>query len=103
MLLSSCVIPVKAEKAYMGECINVMTQALQTEDSSPLLGLTIQNVYTELRKGNKNAVMVVRKSKAYSQKENPNGQSSGCNCSAGATGWDHVARGGGLAPKPSHT
>ena len=25
---SSCVIPVKAEKAYTGECINIMTQAL---------------------------------------------------------------------------
>ena len=25
---SSCVIPMKAEKVYMGECINVMTQAL---------------------------------------------------------------------------
>ena len=25
---SSCVIPMKAEKAYMGECINVMTQVL---------------------------------------------------------------------------
>ena len=28
---SSHVIPMKAEKAYMGECINIMTQALQTE------------------------------------------------------------------------
>ena len=25
---SSCVMPIKAEKAYTGECINVMTQAL---------------------------------------------------------------------------
>ena len=25
---SSCVIPVKAEKAYTGKCINIMTQAL---------------------------------------------------------------------------
>ena len=40
---SSCVKPMKAEKAYMGEHINVMTQALQTEDGSLLQGLTIQN------------------------------------------------------------
>ena len=25
---SSCVIPMKAEKAYTGECINIMTQVL---------------------------------------------------------------------------
>ena len=64
---SSHVVPVKAEKAYMGEHINVMTQALWTEDSSLLQGLTIQNAYTELRKGSKNAVVVVRNSIAYSQ------------------------------------
>ena len=57
----------KAEKAYMGEHINIMTQALQTKDSSLPQGLTIQNVYTELRKGSKNAVMVVRNSMAYPQ------------------------------------
>ena len=27
---SSCIIPVKAGRAYTGECINVMVQALQT-------------------------------------------------------------------------
>ena len=64
---SSHVIPVKVEKAYMGEHINVMTQALQTEDSSLLQGLTMQNAYTELRKGSKNSVMVVRNSTAYPQ------------------------------------
>ena len=64
---SSYVIPIKAEKAYTGECINVMTQVLQTKDSSLLQGLTIQNAYTELRKGSKNAVMVVRNSTAYPQ------------------------------------
>ena len=31
---SSHVIPVKPGRAYMGECINVMVQALQTEDGS---------------------------------------------------------------------
>ena len=44
-----------------------MTQALQTEDGSLPQGLTLQNVYTELQKGSKNVVMVVRNSMAYPQ------------------------------------
>ena len=64
---SSCVIPMKVEKVYTGECINVMTQVLQTEDVSLPQGLTIQNAYTKPRKGSKNAVMVVRNSMAYPQ------------------------------------
>ena len=42
-------MPVKAGRAYTGECINIIVQALQTEDSSLLQGLTVQNMYTELR------------------------------------------------------
>ena len=57
----------KAEKAYTGEHINVMTQALQTEDGPLLQGLTIQNAYTKLRKGSKNTVIMVRNSMAYPQ------------------------------------
>ena len=49
----SHVIPVKAGRAYTGELINVMVQALQTEDGSLPQGLTVQNTYTELRKGGK--------------------------------------------------
>ena len=64
---SSHIIPMKAEKAYMGECINIMTQALQTKDGSLLQGLTIQNAYAKLWKGSKNTVMVVRNSMAYPQ------------------------------------
>ena len=64
---SSRVIPMNVEKAYPREHINVMTQALQTKDGSLLQGLTIQNAYTEVRKGNKNTVMVVRNSTAYPQ------------------------------------
>ena len=56
---------VKAGRAYTGEHINIMVQALRTEDSSLLQGLTIQNTYTELRQGSKKAVMVVRNSMAY--------------------------------------
>ena len=58
---SSHIIPVRAGRAYMGECINVMVQALQTQDGSLPQGLTVQNTYTELRKGSKEAAMVVRK------------------------------------------
>ena len=63
---SSCVVPVKAGRAYMGERINIMVQALQTEDGSLPQGLTVQNTYTELRQGSKKAVMVVRNNTAYS-------------------------------------
>ena len=70
---SSHIIPVKTGKAYLGECINVMIQALQAEDSTLPLGLTVQNTYTELRKGNKKAVVVVCNSTTYPQtiRKNP--------------------------------
>ena len=42
----------------MGECINVMVQALQTQDGSLPQGLTVQNMYTELGKGSRKAVVV---------------------------------------------
>ena len=64
---TSCVIPVKAGRAYMGECINVMVQALKTEDGSLQQGLTVQNMYTELRQGSMKAVTAVRNNTAYSQ------------------------------------
>ena len=44
-----------------------MIQALLTGDGSLLQGLTIQNTYTELGQGSKNAVMMVRNSMAYPQ------------------------------------
>ena len=61
------VVPVKVGKAYTRGCIHVMVQALQTEDGSLLQGLTIQNMYTELRQGSKKVVVVVKNSTAYSQ------------------------------------
>ena len=48
-VFSSYMVPVKAGRAYTGECINIMVQALQTKDSSLPQGLTVQNMYTELR------------------------------------------------------
>ena len=50
---SSHIAPVKAGRASTGECINIMVQALQTEDGSLPQGLTVQNTYTELRQGSK--------------------------------------------------
>ena len=35
---SSCIVPVMAGRAYTGEHINVMVQALQTEDGSTATG-----------------------------------------------------------------
>ena len=64
-LFSSRVVPVKTGRAYTGECTNIMVQALQTEDGSLPQGPTVQNTYTELRQGNKKAVMVVRNNTAY--------------------------------------
>ena len=60
-------VPVKVGRAYTGEHINIMVQALSIEDGSLLQGLTVQNTYTELRRGSKKAVVVVRNSTAYPQ------------------------------------
>ena len=64
---SSQVISVKAEKAYTGKCINIMTQALWTEDDALPQVLTIQNMYTELQKDRKYVVIMVKNSMAYPQ------------------------------------
>ena len=64
---SSHVIPIKTTKAYLGYCINVMVQALYAQDGTLPPGLTVQNTYTELRKGSKKAVVVVQNNTAYSQ------------------------------------
>ena len=64
---SSCIIPVRAGRAYTGECINIMVQALQTQDGSLPQGLTVQNTYTKLRQGSEKAAVVVRNNTAYLQ------------------------------------
>ena len=46
---SSHLVQVKAKRAYTGDCINIMVQALQTEYGSLPQGLAIQNTYMELR------------------------------------------------------
>ena len=64
---SSHVIPVKTTKAYLGERLNVMVQALYAQDGTLPPGLTVQNTYTELRKGSKKAVVVVWNNTTYPQ------------------------------------
>ena len=64
---SSHVIPVKMAEAYLGEWINVMVQALHAQDGTLSPGLTMQNTYTELRRGSKKAVVVVWNHTAYPQ------------------------------------
>ena len=51
----------------MGEHINVMVQALWTQDGSMPQGLTVQNTYTKLRKGSKKAVVLVQNNTTYPQ------------------------------------
>ena len=64
---SSCVVQVIVERAHTCGHINVMTQVLWVGDRSLPQGLTIQNMYMELRPGSKIAVVVVRNSTAYPQ------------------------------------
>ena len=44
-----------------------MVQALYIQDGTLLPGLTMQNMYTELRKGSKKVVVVVQNHTAYPQ------------------------------------
>ena len=44
-----------------------MVQALQTQDGSLPQGLTVQNMYTKLRKGSKKAAVVVRSNTTFLQ------------------------------------
>ena len=64
---SSHVIPVKMMEAHMGECLNMMVQALYNQDGTLPPGLTMQNTYTELRKDSKKVVVVVQNHTAYPQ------------------------------------
>ena len=64
---SSHVIPIKTMETYLGEHLNVMVQALHVQDGTLPPGLTVQNTYTELRKGSKKAVVVVQNNTAYPQ------------------------------------
>ena len=64
---SSHVIPMKMTEAYLGEHLNVMVQALHAQDGTLPPGITVQNTYTELRKGSKKVVVVVWNNTTYPQ------------------------------------
>ena len=64
---SSHIIPMKTTKLYLGERINIVVQALCAQDGTLPPGLTMQNMYTELRKGSKKAVVVVQNNTTYPQ------------------------------------
>ena len=64
---SSHVIPVKMMEVYLGEHLNVMVQALHAQDGNLPAGITMQNTYTELRKGSKKVVVVVWNNSTYPQ------------------------------------
>ena len=64
---SSHVIPMKMMEAYLGEHLNVMVQALHAQDGTLPPAITMQNMYTELRKGSKKVVVVVWNNTAYPQ------------------------------------
>ena len=64
---SSHVIPMKMMEAYLGDHLNVMVQALHPQDGTLPPGITVQNTYTELRKGSKKVVVVVWNNTAYPQ------------------------------------
>ena len=64
---SSHIVPVKTGKVYVGEHINIMVQALWSQDGSLPQGLTVQNTYIELRKASKKAVVVVQNNTTYPQ------------------------------------
>ena len=102
---SSRMVPVKLEKAYTRRHINIMTQALWTGDGTLLQGLIVQNMYTELRQGSKNAVMVVRNSTAYPQtlqKKTPVARGSGSNPNARTTNGSPVPGSGEWVPGSSY-
>ena len=64
---SSHMIPIEMTGAYLGECLNMMVQSQHVQDGTLSPGLTMQNTYTEVRKGNKKAVVVVQNHTAYPQ------------------------------------
>ena len=62
---SSHVIPMKMMETHVGECLNIMEQAMYDQDGTLLPSLTVQNTYTKLRKGSKMVVVVVQNHTAY--------------------------------------
>ena len=64
---SSHVVPIEMMETHASKRINVMVQALHDQNGTLPPGLTMQNTYTELRKGSKKAVVVVQNHTTYPQ------------------------------------
>ena len=54
-------------EVYLGEHLNVMVQASHAQDGTLPPGITMQNMYTELRKDSKKVVVVVWNNTTYPQ------------------------------------
>ena len=78
---SSHVIPMKMMEVYLGEHLNVMVQALHTQDGTLPPGITVQNMYTELEKGQQEGSSCGAKQHCLtpdSPEEDPCGKGNGC-------------------------
>ena len=64
---SSHVIPVRMMEVYLGEHLNIIVQALHAQDGTLPPGITMQNMYTKLRKGSKKVMVVVWNNTTYPQ------------------------------------
>ena len=97
---SSHVIPMKTMEAHMGECLNMVVQALYNQDGTLPPGLTMQNMYTKLRKGSKKAVVVVQNHTAYPQtlwKKNASGKGSTSTvANQDPQAWESTGSGGSM-------
>ena len=58
---------VETIEAFSSHVVQVRAERAHTGDSSLPQGITVQNMYRELRQDSKNAVVVVRNSTAYPQ------------------------------------
>ena len=99
---SSHAVQVRAERAHTGGHINIMAQALWAEDGSLPQGLTVQNMYMELRQGSKNGGKEQYCLLTDPLQDNPGGQGNSGKPNAGATDGVPVAGGGRQAAGSSH-
>ena len=99
---SSHVIHVRMGTSHTGEGINVVTQALCTEDGSLLQGLTVQSTYMELCSSSRKVAVVVRNSMAYPpdlEEKDYHSESSCSHASVRATYMNWCDRGIGWNPR----
>ena len=78
---SHVIIAKSRNSSYQQVGINMMTQALHIEDGPLPQGLMVQNPYTELRKGSRNVIVVLRNCMAISSNPKEVDPSGKGNCS----------------------